>query len=138
MDSERLRHTLRTYQEWNAGKRIEKMLSAGKKTAEEKSHEFLEFGVEYAKQTILNARILAQELVDKGFKVEGSSFDYTQTHQVAVNVSELEGGDEAARIQKDNNIILNMNLLPFEPLENVENPAGMRIGVQEMTRFGMG
>ena len=30
-----------------------------------------------------------------------------------------------------------MNLLPFEPLENVTNPAGIRIGVQEMTRVGM-
>ena len=30
-----------------------------------------------------------------------------------------------------------MNLLPHEPLENVANPAGIRLGVQEMTRFGM-
>jgi glycine hydroxymethyltransferase len=30
-----------------------------------------------------------------------------------------------------------MNLLPQEPLENVENPSGIRLGVQEMTRFGM-
>ena len=47
------------------------------------------------------------------------------------------GGDEVARVLNDNNIILNMNLLPFEPLRNVMNPAGIRIGVQEMTRFGM-
>ena len=42
-----------------------------------------------------------------------------------------------ARHLKDNNIILNMNLLPFEPLDQVTNPAGIRLGVQEMTRFGM-
>ena len=30
-----------------------------------------------------------------------------------------------------------MNLLPFEPLEKVTNPSGIRIGAQEMTRFGM-
>jgi glycine hydroxymethyltransferase len=30
-----------------------------------------------------------------------------------------------------------MNLLPHESLENVANPAGIRLGVQEMTRFGM-
>ena len=30
-----------------------------------------------------------------------------------------------------------MNLLPFESLKNVLNPAGIRIGTQEMTRFGM-
>ena len=30
-----------------------------------------------------------------------------------------------------------MNLLPFEPLDHVTNPAGLRMGVQEMTRVGM-
>ena len=30
-----------------------------------------------------------------------------------------------------------MNLLPHEPLDRVGNPAGIRLGVQEMTRFGM-
>jgi glycine hydroxymethyltransferase len=30
-----------------------------------------------------------------------------------------------------------MNLLPFESLDQVSNPAGIRLGVQEMTRFGM-
>lgn len=101
------------------------------------TYEFLAFGADYAKQTILNAKALAHALVERGFNVEGESFDYTETHQVAVNVTSLGGGDEVARILKDNSIIMNMNLLPFEPLENVENPAGIRMGVQEMTRFGM-
>ena len=30
-----------------------------------------------------------------------------------------------------------MNLLPFEPLAHHDNPAGIRIGTQEMTRVGM-
>jgi glycine hydroxymethyltransferase len=30
-----------------------------------------------------------------------------------------------------------MNLLPFEPLDHATSPAGIRIGVQEMTRVGM-
>ena len=30
-----------------------------------------------------------------------------------------------------------MNMLPFESLKKHDNPAGIRIGVQEMTRFGM-
>ncbi|MCX8011656.1 MAG: serine hydroxymethyltransferase, partial [Desulfobacterota bacterium] len=37
-----------------------------------------------------------------------------------------------------NDIILNMNMLPHEPLSNFNHPEGIRIGVQEMTRFGMG
>ena len=101
------------------------------------TYEFLEFGAEYARQTIANAKALAAALAEDDFNVEGKSFGYTETHQVAVNVSDLGGGDEVARILKDNNIIMNMNLLPYESLENVENPAGIRMGVQEMTRFGM-
>ena len=30
-----------------------------------------------------------------------------------------------------------MNLLPFESLDMVNNPAGIRLGSQEMTRVGM-
>jgi len=36
-----------------------------------------------------------------------------------------------------NDIILNMNMLPHEPLRNHDHPDGIRIGVQEMTRYGM-
>jgi glycine hydroxymethyltransferase len=42
-----------------------------------------------------------------------------------------------ANLLKENDIILNMNILPGEPLRNVTNPDGIRIGVQEMTRTGM-
>jgi len=99
--------------------------------------EMMVFAEEYTKQTITNAKILARSLSDLGFNVQAKEFDFTESHQVAVDVSELGGGNEVARILKENDIILNMNLLPFEPLEKVTNPAGIRIGVQEMTRFGM-
>jgi len=69
--------------------------------------------------------------------VQAKDFDFTESHQVAVDVIRFGRGDEVARMLNDNNIILNMNLLPFEPLENVSNPSGIRIGVQEMTRVGM-
>lgn len=101
------------------------------------TYEILEFGEAYAAQVIANAKALAKALDDSGFAVEGREFDYTETHQVAVDVRNHGGGDEVARILQDNGIILNMNLLPFEPLNNVLNPAGIRIGTQEMTRFGM-
>ena len=42
-----------------------------------------------------------------------------------------------ANLMKENDIVLNMNILPHEPLRNVTNPDGIRIGVQEMTRVGM-
>jgi glycine hydroxymethyltransferase len=101
------------------------------------TYEMLEFGVEYARQIVANAKCLARKLFDLGFKVQGEPFGFTESHQVAVDMSEFGGGDAAARDLKDNRIIVNMNLLPFEPLDRVTNPAGIRIGVQEMTRVGM-
>jgi glycine hydroxymethyltransferase len=100
-------------------------------------YEMMEFGQEYARQVIANAKHLGKKLYELGIKVQGHEFGYTESHQLAVDVMEFGGGDEVARHLKDNNIILNMNLLPHEPLENVANPAGIRLGVQEMTRFGM-
>jgi glycine hydroxymethyltransferase len=99
--------------------------------------EMIAFAEEYTKQTIANAKTLGRSLSAFGFNVQAKEFDFTESHQVAVDVSELGGGNEVARILKENDIILNMNLLPFEPLERVTNPSGIRIGVQEMTRFGM-
>jgi glycine hydroxymethyltransferase len=101
------------------------------------TYEMMEFGQQYAKQTISNAQALGRYMYDRGFKVQAPEFGFTESHQIAIDISDFGGGDYVARHLKDNNIILNMNLLPFEPLENVSNPSGIRIGVQEMTRFGM-
>ncbi len=101
------------------------------------TYEMMEFGQEYSLQIINNAKALAQKLHESGFKVQAEKFGFTESHQLAVDVSDFGGGDEVARHLKDNNIILNRNLLPFEPLVNEKNPAGVRIGVQEMTRVGM-
>ena len=101
------------------------------------TYEFSEFGEEYAAQVITNARALAKRLAHHGFGVQGEEFGFTETHQLAVDVGRYGGGEEVARILMDNHIVLNMNLLPHEPLNHVQNPAGVRIGVQEMTRFGM-
>jgi len=101
------------------------------------TYEMMEFGKDYAEQILVNAKHLGGKLHALGFRVQGEEFGFTESHQLAVDVAEFGGGDEAARHLKDNHIILNMNLLPNEPLENVANPSGVRLGVQEMTRFGM-
>ena len=101
------------------------------------TYEMMEFGHAYARQVVANAKELGRQLHEVGFKVEEPEFGFTESHQLAVDVMEFGGGDEVARHLKDNSIILNMNLLPHEPLENVTNPAGIRLGVQEMTRVGM-
>jgi glycine hydroxymethyltransferase len=99
--------------------------------------EFMEFGEDYADQIIKNAKHLAVYLENKGFMVEGKEFGYTESHQVAVNVKEYGGGSMISTLLEQNDIILNMNMLPHEPLRNHNNPEGLRIGVAEMTRFGM-
>jgi len=102
------------------------------------TYEMMEFGEQYAEDTINNAKALATELDRHGFDVQGKEFGYTESHQVAVNVKEFTGGEKISRTLEINDIILNMNMLPHEPLRNHDRPEGIRIGVQEMTRFGMG
>jgi glycine hydroxymethyltransferase len=102
------------------------------------TYEMMEFGEQYAEDTINNAKALAAELDRHGFDVQGKEFGYTESHQVAVNVKEFTGGEKISRTLEINDIILNMNMLPHEPLRNHDRPEGIRIGVQEMTRFGMG
>jgi len=48
--------------------------------------EALEFGKDYASQTIKNAKALAVALNDLGFKVLGEKKNFTQSHQAVVNV----------------------------------------------------
>jgi glycine hydroxymethyltransferase len=99
--------------------------------------EFMEFGDQYAAQVIKNAKHLAVALEREGFCVAAKDFGYTESHQVAVNVNEYGGGSLISTLLEQNDIILNMNMLPHEPLKNHNNPEGLRIGVAEMTRYGM-
>lgn len=99
--------------------------------------EMLNFGEEYAAQVVSNAQSLGAALGAQGFDVQLKEHGYTRSHQIAVDVSAQGGGDFVSNKLKESDIVLNMNLLPFEPLAHHDNPAGVRIGVQEMTRVGM-
>ncbi len=100
--------------------------------------EVLEFGGEYAKQVIKNAKMLAYSLDKRGLSVEAKEFGFTETHQVAVDVSDYGRGKETARRLSINNIITSKSLLPKkDKLREFQDPSGIRFGVQEMTRFGM-
>jgi len=102
------------------------------------TYEMLAFGEAYARAVVANAKTLAAALDKRGFNVQAKEFGYTESHQVAVDVSRQGGGSFVSMRLRENDIIINMNLLPHEPLSKHDNPAGIRIGVQEMTRFGMG
>jgi glycine hydroxymethyltransferase len=102
------------------------------------TYEMMEFGVKYAEAVIANAKALAEALDQLGFDVAAKEFGYTESHQVAINVKKFNGGEKTSITLEMNDIILNMNMLPHEALSTFNHPEGIRIGVQEMTRFGMG
>jgi glycine hydroxymethyltransferase len=95
------------------------------------------FGEQYADQVVRNAKALAEALAAEGFKVLGEHLGYTRSHQVVLDVRPQGGGAKAAKLLEDANIIVNKNLLPYDPPDAIKDPSGLRIGVQEMTRFGM-
>ena len=53
----------------------------------------------------------------------------------AINVAAYGGGVAVAQRLEANDIIVNYNLLPRDT--EPRNPSGLRLGVQEMTRYGM-
>lgn len=99
------------------------------------AYEMNQFKEEYQKQVILNAKAFARALKDNGMDVAGDpDISYTETHQVILNV----GYGKGARIAKDledNNIIVNYQATPVE--EGFTASGALRMGVSEMTRFGM-
>ncbi|MEM4969761.1 MAG: serine hydroxymethyltransferase [Sulfolobales archaeon] len=99
--------------------------------------EMIYFGESYADQIVRNARAFAEALAAEGFKVLGEHLGYTRSHQVVIDVRSYGGGAKAATLLEKANIIVNKNLLPYDPPEAVKDPSGIRTGVQEMTRYGM-
>jgi glycine hydroxymethyltransferase len=99
------------------------------------TREMKRYGHEYAQQIVRNAQALGKSLDALGTVVEARDFGYTRSHMIAVNVAEWGGGVEVAKRLEANDIIVNYNMLPGD--EDPRNPSGLRIGVSEMTRFGL-
>ncbi len=100
------------------------------------SYEMNAFKEPFQKQVLANAKALAQALHAHGIPVEGDPADgYTETHQVIIRVKAFGPGMEIARRLETNNVLTNYQALPDDAtfLES----SGIRLGVQEMTRFGM-
>jgi len=93
------------------------------------------FKGEYQKKVLANAKAFALALKEVGLDVAGDpNIDYTETHQVILNVG-YSKGPEIARLLEDNNIIVNYQASPEE--EGFTAAGCLRMGVAEMTRFGM-
>lgn len=91
---------------------------------------------DYQRDVIGNARAFAQALAGAGIAVEGGESEgYTHTHQVIVRVAPALTGDQAAARLERNNIISNYQALPGD--QSFAVAGGVRLGVQEMTRYGM-
>ena len=100
------------------------------------AYEMNAFREAFQNQVRANAKALAGALHAHGIPVEGDPADgYTETHQVIIRVKAFGPGMEIARRLETNNILTNYQALPGDAtfLES----SGIRLGVQEMTRFGM-
>jgi glycine/serine hydroxymethyltransferase len=99
------------------------------------AYEFRAFGRDYQQAIHDNARAFARSLHDCGLNVQGdASRGYTQTHQVLIDVGAGKAREMARRLE-DNNIVCNFQGLPGDASFKVSR--GLRLGVQEMVRFGM-
>jgi glycine/serine hydroxymethyltransferase len=100
------------------------------------TYEMNAFKADYQKQVRANAKAFAKALKSHGLTVEGEEKDgFTETHQVLLRVRRHAPGQEIARRLERNNIVTNYQALPDD--ETFLDSSGIRLGVQEMTRFGM-
>jgi aminomethyltransferase len=99
------------------------------------AYEMNHFKDEYQKRVIGNAKAFARALKDSGLDVAGDpSLGFTETHQVVLNVGYARGHEMASRLEQ-NNIICNFQATPDQ--EGFTAAGALRMGVSEMTRFGM-
>jgi glycine hydroxymethyltransferase len=101
--------------------------------------EFEAFGADYARDIIANAKALGAALAAEGFDVIAEDRGYTASHQILTRHGGIDSGAglRAAAILEDAGIITNMNMLPGDT-KAMTGPSGLRLGVPELTRVGMG
>ena len=99
------------------------------------TYEMIRYRDEYQPQVIRNAKAFARALAGHGLAIEGDpDAGYTETHQVLVRGARGAGGEMASRLEQ-NNVITNPQA--FYDDSSFAAASGIRLGTQEMTRFGM-
>ncbi len=99
------------------------------------TYEMNHFKGQYQPRVVANAKAFARALKDCGLDVAGDpAVGFTETHQVVVHVGHGRGPEMARRLEA-NNIICNYQATPDD--EGFSAAGGLRLGVAEMTRFGM-
>jgi aminomethyltransferase len=100
------------------------------------AYEMNHFKDEYQRAVLANAKAFAVALKEAGLDVAGDpAVDFTETHQVVLRVGYGRGPEVAGRLEA-NGIICNYQAAPDE--EGFTASGALRLGVAEMTRFGMG
>jgi len=99
--------------------------------------EHQKFGEEYAGQIIKNAQALGQALHERGIKVLCEHKGFTRSHTLAIDVQDQGGGETLVEAMEDANIIANKNLMPWDDVDSANEPSGIRLGSQALTRLGM-
>lgn len=101
--------------------------------------EFEQFGADYANDIVKNAKALGAALSSEGFDVIAEERGFTESHQVLTRHGGPDSGSgmRAAQTLEDCGIITNMNMLPGDT-KAMSGPSGLRLGVPELTRVGMG
>ena len=94
------------------------------------------FGAELSRQIVKNAQTAGQHLYENGVKALAEKKGFTRSHQIAVDIRSFGGGKKIAQDLEDANIILNKNLMPYDDQSSKDNPSGLRIGFQDVTRRG--
>jgi len=88
--------------------------------------------VRYGRDIVSNAKKLATALSETGFRVSGSDFEFSETHQVWIEPPEgqdpIPWGHALCRAGIRSTVVV----LPSS------GQPGLRMGVQELTRLGMG
>lgn len=91
--------------------------------------------MEYQKQVVENAKVLAEALVENGFRLVSGG---TDNHLILVDVrSKGLTGKEAEAILDEIGITVNKNTIPYDPASPAIT-SGIRIGTPAVTTRGMG
>jgi len=89
---------------------------------------------DYAQQIVANAKVLAQELANQGFRVISGG---TDTHLMLIDVfSRGMLGSEAEKALGEAGITVNKNAIPFDTNPPLK-PSGIRLGTPAVTTRGM-
>lgn len=97
--------------------------------------EMMQFGKEYSKQIVSNARELGKQLILAGFEPYCIGKELTSTHMLLIKNHLNMPIDDVVKKLEQANIMVNKNMLPCNT--SYKDCSGLRLGTPEVTRLGM-